>query len=89
MSDMQGKYRNMIQTQLKNIIITDKSTPYEEIKSSIIPDIQFGDVFHVSEASRDAFEKLTQYKCFIKINGKPCKVDKKFPSVAFLKKHLK
>ena len=78
-----------MQTELKNIIITNQDVPYAEVKSHIIPDTQFGDVFHTSESSRDAFQKLTEYKCFIKIGGKPCKVDKKFPSVAFLKKHLK
>ena len=77
------------QMELKTIVITNNIVPYKEIKEKIIPDTMFGDVFHTSEASRDAFEKLTEFKCFIKINGKPCKVDKKFPSVAFLKKHLK
>lgn len=74
---------------LKNVIIMPDFSPYATIKASIIPDRLFADVFHLNEASRNAFEKLTEFKCFVKIDGKPCKVDKKFPSVAFLKKHLK
>lgn len=74
---------------LKNVIIMPEFSPYATIKASIIPDRLFADVFHLNEASRNAFEKLTEFKCFVKIDGKPCKVDKKFPSVAFLKKHLK
>lgn len=62
--------------------------PYSSAKG-LIPDRQFADVFHLTEESSVAFDKLTEFKCFVKIDGKPCKVDKKFPSVAFLKKHLK
>ena len=30
-----------------------------------------------------------EFKCFVKINGHPCKNEKSFPNIAFLKKHLK
>lgn len=78
-----------IQVNLKTIIIMDQFYPYQTFKNNVIPDKNFADVFYNTESGRNAFEKLTEYKCFVKIDGKPCKFDKKFPSVAFLKKHLK
>jgi hypothetical protein len=67
----------------------DQFIPYQTFKNNVLPDKNFVDVFYQTESGRSAFEKLTEYKCFIKIDGKPCKYDKKFPSVAFLKKHFK
>jgi hypothetical protein len=54
MSHLQGTHQN-IQAELKNIIITNNIVPYKEIKEKLIPDAMFGDVFHTSEQSRDAF----------------------------------
>ena len=85
---MQG-IKSAIKVNLKIIIIMEKFTLFETFKNNILPDKNFADIFYSSEAGRSAFEKLTEYKCFVKIQGKPCKYDKKFPSIAFLKKHLK
>lgn len=62
---------------------------YNTFKNNVLQDKTFGDVFYSCEAAQKAFEKLNEFKCFVKIDGKPCKFDKKFPSVGHLKKHLK
>lgn len=67
----------------------EEFAPFQTFKNNLLPDKNFADVFFSSENGRDCFEKLTEFKCFVKIEGKTCKYDKKFPSVAFLKKHLK
>jgi hypothetical protein len=88
MPHLQGNFPPT-QLNLKTIIIMDNFTPFQNFKNSLLPDKNFADIFYNTESGRNAFEKLTENKCFIKIDGKPCKFDKKFPSVAFLKKHLK
>lgn len=45
----------------------EKFTLFETFKNNILPDKNFADIFYSSEAGRSAFEKLTEYKCFVKI----------------------
>jgi hypothetical protein len=58
---------SVIKVNLKIIIIMDKFTPFETFKNNVLPDKSFADIFYSSEAGRLAFEKLTEYKCFVKI----------------------
>lgn len=88
MSHLQGKHQPT-QLALKTIIIMPEFVPFQSFKAGLLPDKNFADIFFNTESGRTTFEKLTEFKCFIKVDGKPCKMDKKFPSVAFLKKHLK
>lgn len=88
MSYLQGTHHST-QLALKTIIIMPEFIPFQTCKAGLLPDKNFADIFFNTESGRTTFEKLTEFKCFIKVDGKPCKMDKKFPSVAFLKKHLK
>lgn len=47
-----------IQLALKNIVIMSEFAPYASAKG-LIPDRQFSDIFHLTESSRTAFDKLT------------------------------
>jgi|688.fasta_scaffold446404_1 hypothetical protein len=58
---------SVIKVNLKIIIIMDKFTLFETFKNNVLPDKSFADIFYSSEAGRLAFEKLTEYKCFVKI----------------------
>lgn len=88
MPHLQG-IRRPIQLALKHIIVMPEFQPFQSFKTNLLPDKNFADIFFSTEEGRNTFEKLNEFKCFIKSDGKPCKVDKKFPSAAFLKKHLK
>jgi hypothetical protein len=70
-------------------MISSEWGKFGEYKGEIFADGHFGDVFHCGKEAKREFEKLKEFKCFVKVNGKPCKVDKDFGNIAFLKKHLK
>lgn len=46
---------DLIQLTLKTILIMPEFRPFESVKSEIIPDKLFGDIFYVSEEGRLAF----------------------------------
>lgn len=70
-------------------MISKNFEKFGSYKGQILPDANFADVFHCGAEAKKEFEKLKQYKCFVKINGKPCKNDRSFENIAFLKKHLR
>ena len=51
----QISYIDWIQLTLKTILIMPEFRPFESVKSEIIPDKLFGDIFYVSEEGRLAF----------------------------------
>lgn len=70
-------------------MIAKEFKKFKDLGQKLIPDKVYSDVFHEGEDARSEFDKLMEFKCFVKINGQPCRNDKSFANIAFLKKHLK